>query len=88
MILSEMVEAKAKLDPENFSLANCIRVLSIDAVEAANSGHPGAPMGMADAATVLFRKHLKFDASRTGRIGTVSCYPMATPPCCYIACYI
>lgn len=64
MVLSEMVEAKAKLDPENFSLANCIRALSIDAVEAANSGHPGAPMGMADAATVLFRKHLKFDASQ------------------------
>lgn len=62
MALSEMVEAKANLDPENFSLANCIRALSIDAVEAAKSGHPGAPMGMADAATVLFRKHLKFDA--------------------------
>ncbi|SFD03713.1 transketolase [Tropicimonas isoalkanivorans] len=53
----------ARLDPENFALANCIRTLAIDAVEAANSGHPGAPMGMADAATVLFRKHLKFDAS-------------------------
>lgn len=48
-------------NPENFALANCIRALSIDAVEAANSGHPGAPMGMADAATVLFSKHLKFD---------------------------
>ncbi len=47
----------------NFQLANCVRALSIDAVEAANSGHPGAPMGMADAATVLFGKHLKFDAS-------------------------
>jgi transketolase len=46
----------------NRALANCIRALSIDAVEAANSGHPGAPMGMADAATVLFRNHLKFDA--------------------------
>lgn len=50
-------------DPENFALANCIRALSIDAVEAAQSGHPGAPMGMADAATVLFRNHLKFDSS-------------------------
>ncbi len=46
-----------------FELANCIRALAIDAVEAANSGHPGAPMGMADAATVLFAKHLKFDAT-------------------------
>ncbi|WP_116134693.1 transketolase [Tropicimonas sp. IMCC34043] len=54
---------KARLHPENFALANCIRALSIDAVEAANSGHPGAPMGMADAATVLFRNHLKFDAA-------------------------
>ena len=44
-------------------LANCIRALSIDAVDAANSGHPGMPLGMADAAAVLFSKHLKFDAS-------------------------
>ncbi|OCX61730.1 transketolase [Thioclava sp. SK-1] len=44
-------------------MANCIRALSIDAVEAANSGHPGAPMGMADAATALYRDHLKFDAA-------------------------
>ncbi len=43
-------------------LANAIRFLSIDAVEAANSGHPGMPMGMADVATVLFTKFLKFDA--------------------------
>jgi transketolase len=56
------IAAKADLDPQNFALANCIRALSVDAVNAANSGHPGAPMGMADAATVLFRKHLKFDA--------------------------
>ncbi len=56
------IAAKAALDPSNFALANCIRALSIDAVNAANSGHPGAPMGMADAAAVLFSKHLKFDA--------------------------
>jgi len=42
-------------------LANAIRALSMDAVEAAKSGHPGLPMGMADAATVLFLKFLKFD---------------------------
>ena len=59
---SQIAAAAAK-DPENFALANCLRVLAIDAVNAANSGHPGAPMGMADAATVLFRNHLKFDAS-------------------------
>ncbi len=44
-------------------MANAIRVLSMDAVQAANSGHPGLPMGAADIATVLFSKHLKFDAA-------------------------
>ncbi len=42
-------------------MANAIRALSMDAVQAANSGHPGMPMGMADVATVLFTKHLKYD---------------------------
>ncbi|MBB6122675.1 transketolase [Sphingobium subterraneum] len=42
-------------------LANAIRVLSMDAVQAANSGHPGMPMGMADVATVLFSDYLKYD---------------------------
>ena len=44
-------------------LANSIRVLSVDAVQKANSGHPGMPMGMADVATVIFTKFLKFDSS-------------------------
>jgi transketolase len=43
--------------------ANAIRALSMDAVEAANSGHPGMPMGMADVATVLWQDYLKFDAA-------------------------
>ena len=42
--------------------AAALRVLAMDAVQKANSGHPGLPMGMADVATVLFEKHLKFDA--------------------------
>ena len=42
-------------------MANAVRALSMDAVEKANSGHPGMPMGMADVATVLFTHHLKFD---------------------------
>ena len=42
-------------------LANAVRFLSIDAVQKANSGHPGMPMGMADVATVLFKYHLKFN---------------------------
>ncbi len=44
-------------------LANAIRMLSVDAVETANSGHPGLPLGMADVATVLFSRFLKHDAS-------------------------
>ncbi len=43
-------------------MANAIRALAMDAVEKANSGHPGMPMGMADVATALFCEHLKFDA--------------------------
>ncbi|WP_427026460.1 transketolase (plasmid) [Aureimonas ureilytica] len=45
-------------------LASGIRFLSMDAVEAANSGHPGMPLGMADVATVLFSRFMKFDASQ------------------------
>ena len=44
-------------------MANAIRALSMDAVQAANSGHPGMPMGMADVATVLYSQFLKYDAS-------------------------
>ncbi|RVU06146.1 transketolase [Novosphingobium umbonatum] len=50
--------------PRLQSMANAIRVLSMDAVQAANSGHPGMPMGMADVATVLFSKFLKFDPAQ------------------------
>jgi transketolase len=49
------------MPPTDRALANAIRALAMDAVEAANSGHPGMPMGMADAATALFTRHLKFD---------------------------
>ena len=45
-------------------LANSIRALSIDAIEKANSGHPGLPLGMADVATILFTKHLKYDVTK------------------------
>ena len=47
--------------PEHWRLSTAIRALALDAVAAANSGHSGMPMGMADIATVLFGKHLKFD---------------------------
>lgn len=50
------------LDPARLApMANAIRALSMDAVQAANSGHPGMPMGMADVATVLWSQYLKFD---------------------------
>jgi len=48
-------------DPRRFAMANALRVLAMDAVEQAKSGHPGMPMGMADVATVLFDAHLGFD---------------------------
>src|ERR671927_521310 len=53
----------ALMQPTDRRLANAIRALAMDAVETANSGHPGMPMGMADAATALFTRHLKFDAA-------------------------
>ncbi len=49
------------MQPTQRRLANAIRALAMDAVETANSGHPGMPMGMADAATALFTRHLKYD---------------------------
>ena len=53
----------SKSQREHRDMANAITALSMDAVQRANSGHPGMPMGMADAATVLFSKFLKFDPS-------------------------
>ena len=49
-----------------FQLANAIRFLSVDAVQKANSGHPGMPMGMADVATVLFKYYLRFNPQDPG----------------------
>src|SRR5579859_7096098 len=59
-----MVEpAAASASIDHNRLANAIRFLTLDAVETANSGHPGLPMGMADVAVVLFGRFLKFDPS-------------------------
>ncbi len=54
-------KAVASPEPSLREMANAIRALAMDAVQAANSGHPGMPMGMADVATVLFSDALKFD---------------------------
>ena len=51
-------------NPDHWMRATAIRALALDAVAAANSGHSGMPIGMADVATVLFSKHLKFDAAQ------------------------
>ncbi|WP_425039140.1 transketolase [Primorskyibacter sp. S187A] len=58
------IDALKSAHPDHWKKAAAIRTLTLDAVAAANSGHSGMPMGMADVATVLFEKHLKFDAAR------------------------
>ena len=57
------IETLRTRHPEHWMRACAIRTLTLDAVAKANSGHTGMPLGMADVATVLFEKHLKFDAS-------------------------
>ncbi len=52
---------KNQINQNLSDLSNCIRFLSIDAIQKAKSGHPGMPMGMSDITTILFRSHLKFD---------------------------
>ncbi len=52
--------------PDHWNRAAALRMLALDAVAAANSGHTGMPLGMADVATVLYGKHFKFDASAPG----------------------
>ncbi|WP_268877955.1 transketolase [Algihabitans albus] len=64
-----MAETRHDFDPTTHGtslteMANAIRALSMDAVQKANSGHPGMPMGMADVATVLFSQFLRFDPQR------------------------
>ena len=58
-----MMSNDAKTAVPHKDMANAIRALAMDGVQAANSGHPGMPMGMADVATVLFNGHLRFDPS-------------------------
>ncbi|MGH8167769.1 MAG: 1-deoxy-D-xylulose-5-phosphate synthase N-terminal domain-containing protein, partial [Woeseiaceae bacterium] len=65
-ITAEDFAREAVLPISARQMANAIRALSMDAVERAKSGHPGMPMGMADVATVLLTRFLKFDASDPG----------------------
>ena len=63
-------------------MANAIRALAMDAVQKANSGHPGAPMGMAEIAEVLWNHHLRHNpANPSGPTATASCCPTATARC-------
>ena len=63
MTAASPLERGSQDQPPHQDLANAIRALAMDAVEAAKSGHPGMPMGMADVATVLFARFLRFDPS-------------------------
>lgn len=56
--------SNGELSAHHKDMANALRALSMDAVQQANSGHPGMPMGMADVATVLYSRFLKFDPAR------------------------
>ncbi len=59
--LREGVDMPGLQEPSHSDLANAIRFLALDAIERANSGHPGMPLGIADVATVLFTRFMKFD---------------------------
>ena len=59
--MTQTVPEQAPQQHEIRNLANAIRFLTLDAVQAAKSGHPGLPLGMADVATVLFSRFLKFN---------------------------
>ena len=61
MTAPALASIESRPDAAHAEMANAIRFLAIDAVEQAKSGHPGMPMGMADVATVLFSRFLKFD---------------------------
>ena len=76
-----------KPQPARTHLANAIRALAMDAVERADSGHPGMPMGMADVATGFFAESLEIrPRPRNGRTATASCSRPGMAPCCTTRC--
>ena len=60
---SATMDKRLEMQADHNAMANALRALAMDAVQKANSGHPGMPMGMADVATVLFTRFLKFDSA-------------------------
>ena len=85
------VQTQAVTSPQasTTEMANAIRALAMDAVQAANSGHPGMPMGMADVATVLFNDALKFDPRLpSGQTATASSCRPVMDRCCSTRCSI
>ena len=81
------VAAERRTDIDELCI-NTIRTLSIDAIQKANSGHPGSPMALAPLAYVIWQRFLRFDPqqTRSGRTATASCSPTATPRCCSTRC--
>lgn len=83
------IQTLRSLHSDHWQNACAIRTLTLDAIAAANSGHSGMPMGMADVATVLYEKHLKFDPKTPlGPIVIDSFYRPAMGQCCFTACSI
>ena len=79
------LEKLRKLHPQHWEKANAIRVLTLDAVAAANSGHSGMPVGMADVATILFEKHLNLAPHNLiGQIEIDLSYLQVTDRCFFI----
>ena len=73
-------------DPDELAVAT-IRTLAMDAVQAANSGHPGTPMALAPVAYTLWQEFLRFDPGRrSGPTGTGSCCRPGTPRRCCTRC--
>ena len=77
------------MNKQHNDLANCIRFLSIDAVQKANSGHPGMPMGMADVATVLFKNFLRFNPKNPDWLNRDRLFYLQDMDlCCYSLLYL